>query len=339
MRVFVYEWTCCVPDAPPSLCREGWAMLWAALRDCELTGRVETVTLVHESFPHVPPGEVCRIASGNEEECFSDLAASAEATLVIAPECSGILDARCRWVERSGSRLLGPDPRARTVAASKQRLGKLWEKCGVPTPPVLATGKDICSLHEFPLVLKPDDGAGSQAMYLVQNAGQLQQAWRQANLEGHENKLLAQAFVPGMAASIAFLTGPKGGIPLVPAAQHLSEDGRFHYLGGTLPLPSPLEKRATALGRRAVQACNGLCGYIGVDLVLGDAEDGSEDYAIEINPRLTTSYIGLRMLAHDNLALAMLQVALGEDIAELRWRPDGVRFYADGSLETSSSLR
>ena len=46
--------------------------------------------------------------------------------------------------------------------------------------------------------------------------------------------------------------------------------------------------------------------------MLGDAADGSRDYAIEINPRLTTSYVGLRALAEFNIAEAMLRAATGK---------------------------
>jgi predicted ATP-grasp superfamily ATP-dependent carboligase len=69
-----------------------------------------------------------------------------------------------------------------------------------------------------------------------------------------------------------------------------------------------------------------------VDLVLGDAADGSRDWAMEINPRLTTSYLGLRTLATTNLAEAMLRVVRGEPISEPRWRRGTVRFQADGTV-------
>ena len=36
--------------------------------------------------------------------------------------------------------------------------------------------------------------------------------------------------------------------------------------------------------------------------MLGDDPAGADDVVIEINPRLTTSYLGLRRLARDNLA-------------------------------------
>src|SRR5262245_25166586 len=103
MRIFVYEWTCCVPDAPSSLRREGWAMLWAVLRDFQRTREIDTVTLVHQGFEHLPPGEVRRCqTSAEEEEWFRDLAASADGTLIIAPETGDLLLNRVEWVEEVG---------------------------------------------------------------------------------------------------------------------------------------------------------------------------------------------------------------------------------------------
>jgi predicted ATP-grasp superfamily ATP-dependent carboligase len=73
-------------------------------------------------------------------------------------------------------------------------------------------------------------------------------------------------------------------------------------------------------------------GYVGIDLILGEAEDGSQDYVIEINPRLTTSYVGLRALSNTNLAQAMLDVAQGRE-PQLDWKPGRVRWSADGVVE------
>src|SRR5262249_27211100 len=108
---------------------------------------------------------------------------------------------------------------------------------------------------------------------------------------------IVQPFVPGVAASVAFLFGPGRCLALPPAAQRLSEDDCFRYLGGSVPLPPPLAERARRLAWTAVETLPDLRGYVGVDVVLGDATDGSADWIIEINPRLTTSYVGLRALA------------------------------------------
>jgi predicted ATP-grasp superfamily ATP-dependent carboligase len=70
-----------------------------------------------------------------------------------------------------------------------------------------------------------------------------------------------------------------------------------------------------------------------VDLVLGEAADGSQDQVIEMNPRLTTSYVGLRHLTATNLAEALLRLAAGERIAPPDWHPGVVRFWPDGTVQ------
>jgi hypothetical protein len=132
--------------------------------------------------------------------------------------------------------------------------------------------------------------------------------------------------------------GPRQTLPLLPAEQHLSQDGRFRYLGGSLPLPDALADRAVRLARRAVEAVPGLLGYVGVDLILGEPDDGSRDVVIEINPRLTTSYVGLRAMADVNLAEAMLRVAIGEEVAPLAWKRGQVCFEADGRVSFIQEL-
>jgi predicted ATP-grasp superfamily ATP-dependent carboligase len=142
--------------------------------------------------------------------------------------------------------------------------------------------------------------------------------------------------MPGRPVSVAFLVGPQAQVPLMPAAQLLSADGRFRYLGGTLPLAGALARRAVELAGRAVAAVPGLRGFVGVDLVLGQ----HGDVVLEINPRLTTSYVGLRAMTPDGLAEAMLRMVRGMAFPALRWRPGSVRFWPDGRLRLSTgSLR
>jgi predicted ATP-grasp superfamily ATP-dependent carboligase len=140
--------------------------------------------------------------------------------------------------------------------------------------------------------------------------------------------MIAQAYVPGFAASVAFLIGPSQLLPLVPCQQLLSNDGRFHYRGGRLPIRPDLAERAVRIATAAVTGVPGLSGYVGVDVVLGEGRD----WAIEINPRLTTSYVGLRALAKFNLAEAMLAAMTGDALPRLEWRQGEVEFTPDGRI-------
>lgn len=335
MRVFVYEYVCGSgahsERAAPSLWREGWAMLTAVLADFGRCPGVIPSTLLSGDHPEkladLPAAEVELVPANGERASFHRQLRRADAALVIAPEFAGTLEDRTHWVEAAGVPLLGSSSAAVRLTADKNQLALHLLARGVPTPPCV----DIPRAGDFPVVCKPRDGAGSLATFLARTPRELEDATAVARAEGWGGELLVQPFVPGQAASIACLVGDAGTVALPAAAQRLSEDGRFRYEGGSVPLPEPLCARAARLGRRAVEVVPGLRGYVGVDVVLGPDEDGHGDRVIEINPRLTTSYTGLRRLARFNLAEAILAAALGRPLPEFAWHPGPVHFTADGS--------
>lgn len=342
MRLFIYEYTSAVEiGADPlthNLRGEGWAMLAAVLDDFSRVPGASIVTLLAEARKLPFVNVTCRVASpGNEHAVFTELAAACDATLVIAPECNGILEERQRWIKEAGGQSLGSNFEAVPLCSDKLALGRHWHEHGIATPPCWLLSDALATeSRRFPLVCKPRDGAGSNATFLVRERSELRACVGRARHEGWSGDLLAQPFVPGQAASVAFLIGPRQTIGLMPAAQHLTEDGRFHYTGGTVPLAHSLRARAESLARRAVESVPGLRGYVGVDLVLGEAGDGSQDWAIELNPRWTTSYIGLRALCEANLAEVLLKTLQGELVSSLPWRAGSIQFSADGRITRSS---
>ena len=329
MRIFIYEHLTALglgrepADSLHAMYREGLAMRDALVEDFSRIADVEVVL--------------------EEARGLFDFA------VIIAPETDGVL---LDLSKRFASTLLGPSPEAIELCSDKLALANRWRECGIPTP--ATTDREPTHCEAFPVVWKPRDGCGSTATFFLQDAFDLARAKPAIAAGEHTGSMILQQFVPGRAASLAFLCGPDGHVPLIPTFQRLSTDGRFHYLGGELPIPTDLGVRAIALGSRAIDCVPGLRGYIGVDLVLGDAPNGSQDFAIEINPRLTTSYVGLRALADFNIAEAMLRIAnpLARRASEgcmepslaspanenHRWKPLHLRFGPDGTVKPADAV-
>ncbi len=318
-RVFVYEHVTAVglgrdPGSPEhSLFVEGAAMRAAITADFAAVPGVDVL-----SFPDDLPEPDLR-------PTFRELASQSDWSFVIAPETGGELERLTRQVLAARGLPLGSSPNAIALTADKLRLAEHWEQCGVPAPWTWDASSPLPGRREVggewlnPLVLKPRDGAGSESTFLVRTPVEYAAVLRQS-----ARPMIAQSHIEGRPASIAFLVGLAGITPLLPTYQLLSSDGRFRYEGGELPVEPHHAEQAVELGRQAVACVPGLCGYVGVDLVLGE-----RPVAIEINPRLTTSYVGLRAVAGRNLAGLLLEACAGRAV-EPQWRPGRVRWAASG---------
>ncbi len=172
-----------------------------------------------------------------------------------------------------------------------------------------------CVATSFQLVDKRHLGDGRHGNRLILHCRQV----------GNLSPRVAQPFCNGQPASIAFLIGPHDTVALPASFQLISTDGQFCYGGGLVPIAPELAARAETLGRSALAGLPGLLGYVGVDLILGE----DEDFAIEINPRLTTSYVGVRALLDGNLAELILKIATGS--------PGAVRRNSSGRVAFSAS--
>ena len=210
------------------------------------------------------------------------------------------------------------------LAADKVALADYLGQHNLPVPAgcSLAAQQLLPGSFPYPGILKPRYGAGSAGLSWIEDA-HCEVIW-----DDHFSEYRLEQYCPGIAVSVAVLRGPAG-VSVLPACQQLlSRDDRFQYLGGTVPIAEALARRAERLALRVVDVLPPSVGYLGIDFVLGETEEA--DRIIEINPRLTTSYVGLSQLTKGNLAEAMLGVALGATCT-LRFRSEPVWFDATGA--------
>ena len=340
MRIFISELVCGgawpEPKLNGSLAREGAAMLLALLDDAaRFPGWSISTTWDHRlgdcPLPHVD----CRVVSSPREEAaaFDELSRTADGTYVIAPELNDLLGARCRRVVEIGGRLLNADARSILACSDKLETGRRLQVSGIPTI-------DAQPLHEFdelaatwPVVVKPRFGAGSQESHLVRDAAELSSVQQRFDAGALLEQAIVQPYVPGRALSAAVIVRDDDSADVWPVAeQHLSHDGRFRYLGGRVPAPCVAAGTVQELAICAVRAFGGLRGYVGVDLLLPDASP-DRPLVVELNPRLTTSYIGYRQLARTNLAPHVLQPPTSDATREQPdWTDRTISFSADGAI-------
>jgi predicted ATP-grasp superfamily ATP-dependent carboligase len=294
-------------------------MLDAAVQDVLRIAGVEVRALLSDSFRQSdvvqsalwPDGIIVPVHPGHEEDEFRRAAEWCDFPLVIAPEFDRILEMRCQWATDCGATLLGPPPHVVALCADKLTLAEQWESAGVPTIP---TREFDPLAFPPPVVVKPRFGAGSQETYLLETQEEVDN-FRPGPL------MIVQPFLIGMPMSVSFLIGPAATVELTPCAQHMtSDDGRLRYGGGETMNRSALAERAGRCARRAIESVPGLFGYVGVDMIRRPDET---DLAVEINPRLTTSYIGLRQVCQQNIMHALLRIVRGERV-KLTWRDDNV---------------
>jgi predicted ATP-grasp superfamily ATP-dependent carboligase len=333
-RIFLYEFITgggmysVAPDEIPSgslLC-EGAAMFASLASDFASIPGVEVVAMHDDRLANADSSGIKYHRVTNAEDEFSrfeSLAALADWTLVIAPEFDQLLLRRTRRVEELGGRLLGPNSRIVGLGTYKEKTAAHLAEHGIRTPTGFSfhVGCPIPAALRFPAVLKPHDGAGSLGIQRI--------ASRESLPSVTAGVFRLEEFQPGTPASVAVLCGPNSRIALPACQQLLAEDGSFAYLGGKVPLDEPLRSRAERLALHAAHTLPNVVGYIGFDLVLGSSPE--LDTVIELNPRITTSYVGLRQIARSNLAAAMIDVAEGKS-PDLSFDAGPIEFSADGII-------
>ncbi len=271
----------------------------------------EPVRVIVTSDARLPddpgPWTIARIAAGDDPRRLRDLARTADSTVLIAPETSGILASLTRDFERAGANLLGSTADAVELAADKSRLATRLRELSIDTPPTrtIVPGAGLPQDAEYPAVLKPIDGAGSMDTFYLADERSLPACTREMPVA------VLQPFVPGTPMSASFLVGQEGrSWPIGVGTQRMAiRNGRFEYRGGTMPAPC---RDALPQLKPAVDAIAGLRGFVGVDFIWNAAERHAT--ILEINPRPTTSYVGLSRLVPPGL-LARAWLAACELVA------------------------
>ena len=314
MRVHVFEFICggglAGQPLPASMAREGDLMQAALIADLLELQAVE-VSFARDQRLALPPGplsaaQVCwRSPRALPWEALTREIASCDAVWPIAPETGGELERAARCVLAAGCVLLGPDPEAIALAGSKRATAQRLAERGIDVVPCFDPGS-VWSAIEGPWIVKPDDGAGAVDARVFLSREEAASAVEEATAGGRQG-LIAQPWIVGEAMSLCVVAAPGRVVVLSVNRQQVLLHRAAVQLEAIDVNCEPVTAPLTALAEQVVAAIPGLRGYFGIDFVRAPAGP----IVIEVNPRMTTSYAGLKAALGINVAEWVVAGATG----------------------------
>jgi len=290
---------------PRALMREGELMLAALLGDLSELPEVRTVVLRDVRLPlseqQFPGAKWVFVDRKDDlEHHLKDQIERCDAVWPIAPETGGILERLCRRVEVAGKTLLTSSGDAVSLAAGKLATVKRLENAGVPTVSTFTLSESNPLV--FPCVVKPDDGVGCEGARIIETEGE----WKTWLAEIDDlTRYVVQPLIDGepLSLSVLFAHG-KGWLLSCNRQRIVRAHGGFALCGCEVGAIRTGLGVYRALADRIAEAMPELWGYAGIDLM--HCEQGPR--VLEINPRLTTSYAGLRQCLGINPAALVLNL-------------------------------
>ena len=300
-----------------SILSEAYSMLRCSISDFKTAGHKVTTLMDSRLITFNAPVEADSIVpvSSRDEvyEKLKEISGLVDGVYVIAPESGQVLEKLLKTVEMSNGKSLNCESGSVKLVSNKMQAYQIFEKSGlrVPETVLVDTEEKIANIRDlvndlgYPLIIKPLDGVSCGGLSIVKNGNEIASAVKKIVQESARKQFVAQKLIMGKAVSACvFSTGEKA-MAVSLNKQHVilsSPNGESSYRGGVVPFNHSKQREALEAAEKAVEAVKGLKGYVGVDMILTD----EEPVVIEVNPRLTASYIGLSRVANVNTAEAII---------------------------------
>lgn len=327
MKILVLEYItaggCSSKRLPPSLLREATLMRDAVLADLSDISAIEIVTSydarLHLAAERLLMPNLEAIAIAPHDNAFTiwqTLVQRCDAVLLIAPETEQLLSKLTSMAAMCTVKNLGCTQLAVDQATNKYDTCRLLQAAKILTIATYRVSEFLQAALQQRLsasrayVLKPIDGAGCTNTLYFNDAAAVHsylnryvdadnnaapQPSKNMQLASLPSDLIIQPYQAGTPASMTLLCNRGRAWLLSCNQQHIvinqeQNPARIEYRGGEVNALQQHQAAFTQLAQTIAAAMPGLNGYVGVDVII----HGAYIYVVEINPRITTSYVGLR---------------------------------------------
>ena len=307
-------------DIPSSLFCEGYSMLKSLIEDFYRLG-FEITTLLDKRITFLAPylkTDHFSLVDTNDSylDKYKQMVLKSECCFIIAPEFSNILYKLTNIAVNYNKEIYSIGLEGIKLGSSKINTYRFFKQSKVPTPetyviPVVENGLDLEFIYKkfddlnHSIIIKPEDGVGAESILHITDETQICKFYEPQNISFDSSRTyILQRFIEGYDMSIS-LIGIKEGNQIIPFILGINDQNVFlpegcfgsKYNGGMTPsvkfnlIQESLNKLLQKLDLFHFK------GYFGIDFIF--SHENSFQF-IEINPRLTTSYLGIRNIYDAN---------------------------------------
>jgi predicted ATP-grasp superfamily ATP-dependent carboligase len=290
---------------PTSLVAEGGLMLQTLIVELKCLDDIQLCVPLDERCARsdmLSQSEIVTVSAACDIfALLRDLLTEADLFWPIAPESNGILQSLAELAIAANVEVLLSNSAALAVCANKYATYQALKKCAIPLVETRLLDQWVDGLGDN-IVIKIADGVGCLDSLQI-DAKQLPAAIAELN---DPQSYVLQPYIHGQAASLSCLF--KHGQAWLICYNHqqiVLENGRFSLQGCLVNMPTDKLDFYRNLVNEIAEAMPGLWGYVGID-VIENAELGP--LVLEINPRLTSSYVGIQQATGINVAEQVLRL-------------------------------
>jgi predicted ATP-grasp superfamily ATP-dependent carboligase len=315
MKLFIYEHitsgALISQPLPASLEHEGNMMLHSIIEDFLQLTDIEVIILRDQRISAINIENTaisCHLIDNEDsfQTAYRKAIQQADYVLAIAPETDDILLKIQQSILAEGKRILGCQPTAISLTTDKYVCYQSLLSAQLSTPITILASE--WSQSEFNsrsgYIVKPRDGAGCIDTTFVADDLSLS-AWLNNHSENLD-QLIIQPYIAGVSISLSLLCSEQITKVLAINHQHLSDQlNAFSFEGCTVNGVDESifsMEQAENIANQVHRTIKGLWGFVGIDLIVTD----TDAMIVDINPRLTTSYIGLHRSLQINPAQLLL---------------------------------
>ena len=307
MKLFVYEHitsgALAGQELPSSLAREGDEMLSSVVADCHSLSQLELIILrdsrlsnLSSIFDNDTTHQCHKVSSPSAfQQLWLQNLKSCDAVFIIAPETNNVLAELQQQAIVLDKTILGCQPSTIALSSNKLNCDQQLNHHNITTPESCLASNWLQQkfIHSDGYIVKPIDGAGCIDTLIFDSIPELEQYLVQQTPNVLQHHII-QAYQQGTATSLSLLMSEDDILVLAINRQKISREyNKLIFNGCEVNGINPLifsTSQALALGQQIQKAIPGLWGFIGVDLILTKRQA----IVVDLNPRLTTSYVGLK---------------------------------------------